>query len=137
MKKTEIRFPSSLKGSRHLAKVDPKFAALIKEVGSVTVKLDPSESVYESLGVSIIYQQLHGKAAASIAERFKKLYSKSNSFPNPKTLLSADLRSSTGKRNSPPQKNSRLSASSGNPIVRLRRGTCGEQPTFPGFNRSP
>ena len=91
MKKAEIRFPSRLKGSRHLSKVDPKFAALIKEVGSVTVKLDPNESVYESLGISIIYQQLHGKAAASITERFKKLYSKSNSFPNPKTVLGADL----------------------------------------------
>jgi DNA-3-methyladenine glycosylase II len=91
MKKAEIRFPSALKGSRHLSKVDSKLASLIKEVGSVTVKLDPSESVYESLGISIIYQQLHGKAAASIAERFKKLYSKSNSFPNPKTVASADI----------------------------------------------
>jgi hypothetical protein len=60
MKKAEIRFPSSLKGSRHLAKVDSKLAALIKEVGSVTVKLDPSESVYESLGISIIYQHHNG-----------------------------------------------------------------------------
>ena len=137
MKKAEIRFPSSLKGSRHLAKVDSKLATLIKEVGSVTVKLDPSESVYESLGISIIYQQLDGKAAASIAERFTKLYSKSNSFPNPKTVLGADLRSSTGKRNSPPQKNSRLLGSFGNPIVQSRRGTCGEQPCFPAFNRSP
>jgi DNA-3-methyladenine glycosylase II len=91
MKKTEIRFPSRLKGARHLAQVDQKFAALIKEVGSVTVKLDPNESVYESLGVSIIYQQLHGKAAASIAARFKKLYSKSNAFPSPKQVVNADL----------------------------------------------
>lgn len=87
----EIRFPSALKGVRHLKKVDPVLGRIITEVGSFKLTLDPTESVYESLATSIIYQQLHGKAAASIAKRFRERFSRPGSFPTPKRVNEARM----------------------------------------------
>ncbi|HXP71517.1 MAG TPA: DNA-3-methyladenine glycosylase 2 family protein, partial [Candidatus Dormibacteraeota bacterium] len=53
----------------HLTARDAKLGALIERVGLFTMKLDPSPSPFESLLESILYQQLHGKAAATIHRR--------------------------------------------------------------------
>ncbi len=53
----------------HLKAADPKLAALIDRAGPFTLRLDPAPSPFESLLESIIYQQLHGKAAATIHSR--------------------------------------------------------------------
>jgi DNA-3-methyladenine glycosylase II len=53
----------------HLKAANAKLAALIERVGPFTLRLDPAPSPFESLLESIIYQQLHGKAAASIHGR--------------------------------------------------------------------
>lgn len=53
----------------HLRAADPVMAALIKRVGPFTLKLQPAGSLFEALLRSIVYQQLHGKAAASIHGR--------------------------------------------------------------------
>jgi DNA-3-methyladenine glycosylase II len=53
----------------HLKASDAKLAALIDRVGPFTLRLDPAPSPFESLLESIIYQQLHGKAAATIHAR--------------------------------------------------------------------
>ncbi|NDF14504.1 DNA-3-methyladenine glycosylase 2 family protein [bacterium] len=88
MKNPKIQvFPGSLRAARHLQKVDPHFAPVIRQVGRMRVELDPEETVFESLAVSILYQQLHGKAAAAIQDRFQKLFSKPDSFPTPKKIL--------------------------------------------------
>lgn len=53
----------------HLRGADPVMAALIKRVGPFTLELKPAASLFEALLRSIVYQQLHGKAAASIHAR--------------------------------------------------------------------
>jgi DNA-3-methyladenine glycosylase II len=56
----------------HLRAVDAKLSALIDRVGAFTLRLDPAPSPFESLVESIIYQQLHGKAAATIHRRVRE-----------------------------------------------------------------
>ena len=53
----------------HLRAADKKLGALIDRVGPFTMRLDAWSSPFESLIESIIYQQLHGKAAATIHGR--------------------------------------------------------------------
>lgn len=53
----------------HLRAADPVMAALIKRVGPFALELTPARSLFEALLRSIIYQQLHGKAAATIHGR--------------------------------------------------------------------
>ena len=50
----------------HLKDNDPKLGELIDRAGAFTLRLDPRPSPFESLLESILYQQLHGKAAATI-----------------------------------------------------------------------
>ena len=51
---------------RALAAADPKLARLIARAGPFTLKLPAQQSPFEALLRSILYQQLHGKAAAAI-----------------------------------------------------------------------
>ena len=51
---------------RALAVADPKLAKLIARAGPFTLKLPAQQSPFEALLRSILYQQLHGKAAAAI-----------------------------------------------------------------------
>jgi len=53
----------------HLRQCDPTLAALIKRIGPFTLKLTPLTSLFEAILRSIVYQQLHGKAAATIHAR--------------------------------------------------------------------
>lgn len=53
----------------HLRSADPVMAALIKRVGPYALKLTPADSLFEAMLRSIVYQQLHGKAAATIHGR--------------------------------------------------------------------
>ncbi|MCL9684877.1 DNA-3-methyladenine glycosylase family protein [Legionella maioricensis] len=69
-----------------LAEVDPQLKEVIEKIGPMTVQLDPQETVFESLGTSILYQQLHGKAAAKILERLKILFGSEIDFPRPEQI---------------------------------------------------
>jgi DNA-3-methyladenine glycosylase II len=51
---------------QELSERDPKLAKLIVRAGPFTLKLASTQSPFEALLESIIYQQLHGKAAAAI-----------------------------------------------------------------------
>jgi len=53
----------------HLTAADPKLAKLIARAGPFTLRLASQQSPFEALAESIIYQQLHGKAAATIHAR--------------------------------------------------------------------
>ena len=55
----------------HLRASDPRLAALIERLGPFTLQLSPAGSLFEALLRSIIYQQLHGKAAATIHARVR------------------------------------------------------------------
>jgi DNA-3-methyladenine glycosylase II len=56
------------KATLHLKKSDPILAAIIERVGPC--KLEFGEPTFHSLAESILYQQLNGKAAATIFNRF-------------------------------------------------------------------
>lgn len=52
-----------------LAKADPKLGRLMARAGPLTLRLPTQQSPFEALLRAIIYQQLHGKAAAAIHAR--------------------------------------------------------------------
>jgi DNA-3-methyladenine glycosylase II len=52
-----------------LSAADPKLGRLIQRAGPFRMRISGSLSPFESLTESIIYQQLHGKAAATIHKR--------------------------------------------------------------------
>ena len=68
----------------HLRARDPKLGALIDRVGPFTLRLDGLPSPFETLLEAILYQQLHGKAAATIHRRVREYY---GGDPSPKALL--------------------------------------------------
>jgi len=55
----------------HLKKADPVLATIIKRVGRFAMNYD--EPAFHSLAEAIVYQQLHGKAAATIFKRLTDL----------------------------------------------------------------
>lgn len=68
----------------HLRARDAKLGALIDRAGPFTLRLDPSPSPFESLLESILYQQLHGKAAATIHRRVREYF---GGDPSPQALI--------------------------------------------------
>jgi len=68
----------------HLKAADAKLGALIQCAGPFTMRLDSAPSPFESLLESILYQQLHGKAAATIHRRVREYY---GGDPTPQLLL--------------------------------------------------
>jgi DNA-3-methyladenine glycosylase II len=70
----------------HLRAGDPKLGALIERAGAFTLRLDRAQSPFESLLESILYQQLHGKAAATIHRRVREYF---GGDPAPQLLLDA------------------------------------------------
>jgi DNA-3-methyladenine glycosylase II len=55
----------------HLKKSDPILREIIERVGAYRIEYGPPE--FHSLAEAIVYQQLHGKAAATIFKRFAAL----------------------------------------------------------------
>jgi DNA-3-methyladenine glycosylase II len=68
----------------HLKSKDAKLGALIDRAGPFTLRLDAGASPFASLVESILYQQLHGKAAATIHRRVKEYF---GGDPAPQLLL--------------------------------------------------
>src|ERR1035437_2521950 len=54
---------------RDLSAADPKLGRLITRAGPFTMRIASAQSPFEALVESIVYQQLHGKAAATIHRR--------------------------------------------------------------------
>ncbi len=84
----------------HLSRVDRKLARIIAK--SVPIRLQPerTQSIFEALLESIIYQQLNGKVAATITGRVKALFPENThrlrtrrglvgGFPTPEQVLAA------------------------------------------------
>ena len=70
----------------HLAGTDPRFAALIARARPFDVVAQPLVRPFDSLAESIAYQQLSGKAAATIFGRVRALYPK-RKWLDPKLVL--------------------------------------------------
>lgn len=89
----------------HLKKNDPKLGGLIDRVGEFAMLLDGSSSPFESLLEAILYQQLHGKAAATIHRRVREFF---GGDPTPQQLIAV------------PDEPLRAAGVSGNKIKALR-----------------
>jgi DNA-3-methyladenine glycosylase II len=72
---------------RHLAETDRRLGDLMRRVGPFTLRPEPTQSLFAALARSIVYQQLTGKAAATILGRVIQA-STSRRFPTPRDLLS-------------------------------------------------
>ena len=116
----------SVEALKHLRARDPKLAALIDRAGPFTLKLDASPSPFESLLESILYQQLHGKAAATIHRRVREIY---GGDPAPQALIDT------------PDDRLRAAGVSGNKIKALRdlaaRTLDGTVPTHAAILKMP
>ena len=110
----------------HLRASDAKLAALIDRAGDFTLRLDPAPSPFESLLESILYQQLHGKAAATIHRRVREYF---GGDPAPQLLLNT------------PDEPLRAAGVSGNKIKALRdlaaRTLDGTVPTHAAIRKMP
>lgn len=71
---------------RHLAEADPQMGQLIARVGEFTMRPRITHSLFASLMRSIVYQQLTGKAAATILRRVVRLFAPRR-FPTASDLL--------------------------------------------------
>lgn len=70
-----------------LSAADPKMGDLIRRVGPFTLRLKSQHSPFEALVESIIYQQIHGKAAFAILSRVLRAFG--DIHPQPEHLLAA------------------------------------------------
>lgn len=66
---------------RYLSSVDSTLARLIKEAGAFNLPLRELHNPFEELSRNIIYQQLHGNAAAAIHKRVLALFGKKRLLP--------------------------------------------------------
>jgi DNA-3-methyladenine glycosylase II len=73
---------------RELCRVDRHLARVIRKVGSFPTKKQKPQPPFESLLRTIVFQQLAGKAAATIFGRVKALGSNGN-CPSPEEILRA------------------------------------------------
>jgi O-6-methylguanine DNA methyltransferase len=69
---------------RELRAADPALRALIERSGDRRPRVEPTQSVFEALGRSIVYQQLSGRAAGAIHRKYAALFPKHR--PDPKYL---------------------------------------------------
>jgi DNA-3-methyladenine glycosylase II len=80
---------------KHLSASDPKLGRLIQRAGPLTLRIAGSQSPFEALVESIVYQQLHGKAAATIHRRLLESFapvptlaaSGTGAHPTPQQIL--------------------------------------------------
>ena len=77
----------------HLRARDAKLAALIERAGPFTLHLNAAVSPFASLLESILYQQLHGKAAATIHRRVREHF---GGDPTAQQLLDAPVEALRG-----------------------------------------
>ena len=70
---------------RHLKRVDPALRRVIEQVGACGLRLRIDGHAFDHIVRAIVYQQLSGKAAATIHERVQALYG--DRPPTPAALL--------------------------------------------------
>ncbi|MEO6803809.1 MAG: DNA-3-methyladenine glycosylase [Granulicella sp.] len=75
---------------QQLAAADPKLGKLIERAGPFTLRIASAQSPFQALVESIVYQQLHGKAAATIHRRLLESFGSIcglGNHPDPQHLL--------------------------------------------------
>jgi len=73
----------------HLRAADERLAAVIDAVGPCRLRTVRMQSPYETLFEAIVYQQLNGKAAATILGRVKTSFGDGGAFPAPGAVTAA------------------------------------------------
>jgi DNA-3-methyladenine glycosylase II len=84
----------------HLSRVDRKLARIIAKAGECRLQMETTQSIFEALLESIVYQQLNGKVAATILGRVKALFPDNSGrlrtrrglvprFPTPQQIVEA------------------------------------------------
>ncbi len=71
-----------------LTRSDPILARLIDRVGPCRLELETMQSAFRALAEAIVYQQLTGRAAATILGRVVRLF-RPKRFPRPEDILGA------------------------------------------------
>lgn len=71
----------------HLTRVDPHLRRLIARVGCCTLRPEPTQTLFAALTRAIVYQQLSGRAAATILSRVCMLFAPKR-FPTARDILS-------------------------------------------------
>jgi methylated-DNA-[protein]-cysteine S-methyltransferase len=71
----------------HLRGADPSLARLIDAVGPIAIRLDPAQSLFVALAEAIVYQQLTGRAAATIFARVCALFPRAHQGPTAEQIL--------------------------------------------------
>lgn len=74
---------------QHLRASDSALARLIDAVGPFRMRLDKTPSIFVALAEAIVYQQLTGKAAATIFARVRALFPRAHEGPTPEQILRA------------------------------------------------
>lgn len=71
---------------RHLGEADAVLGALIERVGVCALRPVPTQSLFAALARAIVYQQLSGRAAATILGRVHAIYAPRRSI-SPRDIL--------------------------------------------------
>src|SRR5207253_2844120 len=74
---------------------DPIMRRVIRTIGPCTLEPQLRRSPYEALVRAVVYQQLHGRAAAAILGRFIALFG-GKAFPRPRAVLAMSTRKMRG-----------------------------------------
>lgn len=107
---------------RHLSAVDEVMGRLIKTIGPYTLEPKRPRHPFQALATSILYQQLNGKAAATIVGRFVERMGQRGRFPAPERVARATL---------PGLRRCGISGSKGKALKDLARRTVdGEVPSW-------
>ena len=88
---TRTRRPGGLEydpelACRYLGSAEPRLGELMARAGPFTMRPAPTQSLFGARAESIVYQQLSGKAAATILGRVVALYHPKR-FPGPSDIL--------------------------------------------------
>ena len=73
----------------HLRAADPALGRLIDRVGPFEMEMKHAPSLFVALAEAIVYQQLHGKAAATIFARLRALFKNAHEGPAPEQIMRA------------------------------------------------
>jgi methylated-DNA-[protein]-cysteine S-methyltransferase len=73
----------------HLRKADPALGRTIDRIGAFNLELRNTPSIFVALAEAIVYQQLNGKAAATIFARVRALFRNAHQGPTPEQILRA------------------------------------------------
>lgn len=74
------------RAEQHLTQCDEVMRALVARIGPCTLQVDSAHSPYEALVRAVAYQQLHGRAAEAILNRFLGSFPGAR-LPPPRELL--------------------------------------------------